>query len=36
MKLDRIPLYQALEEQRNSKLLIYYTSTRQDKGLKPK
>lgn len=29
MKLDRIPLYQALEEQRNSKLLIYYTSTRQ-------
>lgn len=29
MKPDRIPLYQALEEQRNSKLLIYYTSTRQ-------
>ena len=29
MKIDRIPLYQTLEEQRNSKLLIYYTSTRQ-------
>lgn len=29
MKQDRIALYQELEAQRNSKLLVYYTSTRQ-------
>lgn len=29
MKQDRIPLYQEIESKRNSKLLVYYTSTRQ-------
>lgn len=29
MKQDRIPLYQEIELRRNSKLLVYYTSTRQ-------
>lgn len=29
MKQDRIPLYQEIESRRSSKLLIYYTSTRQ-------
>lgn len=29
MKQNRIELYKSIEEQRNSKLLVYYTSTRQ-------
>ena len=29
MRVDRLELYNQLEEQRNSKLLVYVTSTRQ-------
>jgi len=29
MKKDRVELYKELEARRNSKLLVYYTSTRQ-------